>query len=95
MNEKRIFDFEGTPAPVLTARMLEKELEKRKLQRQTALLTIGAVFAELCLLLAVLLLKDLYPAAAVLCAVYFLCTAVGGGAVAAVFHVKRRDMLWQ
>lgn len=95
MNEKIILDFEGVPAPVLTARMLEEEQERRKLQRQTTILTIGAVFTELCFLLAVLLLKDIYPAAAALCAVYFLCTAVGGGAVAAVFHVKRRDILWQ
>jgi len=95
MNEKIIFDFEKVPAPVLTARMLEEEKERRRLQKQTVFLTVAAVFAELCLLLAGLLLKDIYPARAVLCIGYVLCTSAGGGAVAAVFHVKRRDILWQ
>lgn len=95
MNEKMIFDFEAAPAPVLTARMLEKERERRRLQRQTTLLVIGAVFAELCLLLTGLLLKEIYPMAAIVCIVYVLFSSAGGGAVAAVFHVRRRDILWQ
>lgn len=95
MNEKQIFDFEAVPAPVLTARMLREEQERRRLQRQTALLMIGAVFAELCFLLAGLLLKDIYPMAAAACVIYALCSSVGGGAVAAVFHVRRREILWQ
>lgn len=95
MDEKRIFDFEAVPAPVLTGRMLEEEKERRKLQRQTTLLTVAAVFAELCLLLAGLLLRNVFPTATVICVGYVLCTSAGGGAVAAVFHVKRREMLWQ
>lgn len=92
---KQIYHFDHTPPPELTSKMLQAEIERRKIRRQTTVLAISGVLAELCLLITALILQ---PVNAVLSAVCFAYTCIaisGGGIIAIVFIHKRRNFLWQ
>lgn len=97
MDEKKktVFDFEAEDPPVLTQTMLEAEQERRKLNRQTALVALAGILLEICFLLAALLLRHEYPMPAFICAAYMACSSAGGGILAVVYSAKRRELLCQ
>lgn len=95
MDEKQLFDFEIACPPIVTEKSLMAEQERKRVQRQTACLVAAAFLAELCLLSAALLLRDISAALSVLCAAYVFCSTAGGGILAVFCNVKRREIKWQ
>lgn len=97
MDEKKraVFDFEAEYPPVLTQTMLEAEQERRKLNRQTAVVALSGILLETCFLLTALLLRHEYPILALIFAGYTACSSAGGGILAVVYSAKRRELLCQ
>lgn len=90
---KQIYHFESHTPPVLTEKILQAEVERRRLRRQTTLLALAAIAAQLWLLLIPLILFPLSPKLAAICFSYFLATAAGGSILILVFIKKRRSIL--
>ena len=91
----RIYCFDDARPPFVSEKTLWAELERRRLRRLTVLLAVAGVFAELCLLLAAVLLLPV-NAALSFAGIAYVCVAVSGaGAIAAVFSQihKRRSYL--
>lgn len=93
--EKMIFDFETAYPPILNQRTLERELERRKIHLQTTLLAVAALFMELSLILAGILLRTEFPVFTAVCFGYVICSSAGGGILAVVFHIKKEEIIWQ
>ncbi len=92
---KQIYCFDGVQPPAICEKTLRAEIERRKMKRQTALLALGGMLAEVCLLITALLLQ---PVNAVLSMIFitYVCVAMsGGGVIAIVFIHKRRNIIWQ
>lgn len=88
-----IYDFEGAAPPVMTEAMLSLMAKKRQLQRQTAILMIGAFLMMLAIsVLAVFFLRFSAPAAIVsfFASAYIL---VGGGIVSILFFCRGTRLL--
>lgn len=80
--------FERFDPPIINENMLRRELERRAQRRQTILLAVAGALFEVLLVLASLLLGELYPALAL----GFICLAIistaGSGVIAIVFTQK-------
>ncbi len=94
-NNRETLDFERECPPMLTCELLEAELERRRLNRQTAILALSGILLESCFLLAALLLRHEFPVLAAACAGYMVCSSTGGGILALVYSAKRRELLCQ
>lgn len=94
MNEKNRTkpDFEAADPPILTERMLEAELERRKLHRQTALLAAAGILLETCLMLLTLLFWQRIPLLALCSAGYLTASVMGAGILTVVYHMERRNL---
>ena len=90
---KQIYDFEKERPPVLNENMLKAELQKRKLQKQMAMVLLSSILSLLGLLTMALMMFDRYPLLLVSVLVYIVISVAGGGTVAAVFWVKRRSWM--
>lgn len=91
---KQIYHFNQTAPPVLRESTLQKELECRRLRRQTTLLALAGMLCLFCLFLAAAALYPVYPALTLACMAY-LCAAVTGACVISVVFVqKRRELTW-
>lgn len=89
----QIYDFQKAEPPVLTEARLRAELERRRLRRETALVTLAAILTQLCLVVLSVVLYPVEPALSFVCAVYVCLSASGGGVLALVFAQKRRFLV--
>ncbi len=81
---KQIYDFEQNNPPVLNENMLRRELERRKVQRQTMVLAAAGILLQVVLLLFGVVSAVSYPVTAVICFIYVLVSAAGSGVIAVV-----------
>lgn len=88
----RIYNFEQHTPPVLNESMLRKEIEKRKTQRQTLILTFASVLMQAVVILLGALAYEFYPIVTVVCVVYAVSSTVSGGVVAFAFIKKRGNL---
>lgn len=86
----QIFVFEGQTPPMVTEAMLRDAIEKRRLQRQTLLLTLAAILTQACLVALGLCLYPTQPLAAFICLAYACLSVTGGGLLALIYTQKRR-----
>ena len=85
------FDFEAHRPPVLTERMLREEADRRRLRRQTLILTLAALATQVILVVLGLILAPAQPMLALVCLGY-VCLSVSGGDLAALIFQKERRL---
>ena len=85
-----IFDFEAHRPPVLTERMLREEADRRRLRRQTLILTLAALATQVILVVLGLILAPAQPMLALVCLGYVCLSATGGGLAALIYQKERR-----
>ena len=85
-----IFDFEAHRPPVLTERMLREEADRRRLRRQTLILTLAAPATQVILVVLGLILAPAQPMLALVCLGYVCLSVSGGGLAALIFQKERR-----
>ncbi|MDF2655448.1 MAG: hypothetical protein K0R19_1922 [Bacillota bacterium] len=90
---KQIYDFNRKSPPVITENMIRAEMERLKLQRETALLATGSLLIVLCLFIMAVTLYDSMPLLSIACAVYIYVSAAGGSVIALVLTQKRRSLI--
>ena len=83
---KQIYNFDTKQPPVLNESMLQAELEKRRLRRQTTMATMAGILVQIAILLLALLLSKQYPLLSMLCVVYVIISATGSTVVAILLH---------
>lgn len=86
----QIFHFESHNPPVLTEKLLREEMEQRRLQQQTLLLTLAAILTQACLVALGLCLYPSQPVIAFVCLAYACLSVTGGGLLALIYTQKRR-----
>lgn len=94
---QQIFDFEQYQPPVLTQAQLTAKVNQRKLQRQTALLTLSSLSIFLSLFLCMLLLIPESILLSLLCGCYLIVSVTGGSLLVIIFMRimrKRRYFVW-
>ena len=89
---KQIYNFEKNNPPCLNERYLRKEAERRKLQRQTILLTIASVLSQMVVLLFGILLWPIQPVITLVSILYVLTAVLSSGVIVIVFTKKRRSI---
>ncbi|MBP3617950.1 MAG: hypothetical protein J6J38_07925 [Lachnospiraceae bacterium] len=82
----QIYNFNEHTPPVLTERMLQDELARRTLRRQTRLLRIASLLVSLCFLLCGVLLFSDYTLLAIGCLAFVILSLVGNGIISFVFY---------
>ncbi len=87
---KQIYNFDRANPPYLNERLLRKEIERRRLQRQTILLTIASILSQMVVLLFGILLWPIQPVITLVSILYVLTAALSSGVIVIVFTKKRR-----
>ena len=87
---KQTYNFEKNDPPCLNERYLRKEAERRKLQRQTILLTVAAILSQMVVLLFGILMWQIQPYIAFVCILYVLTSTLSGSILMIAFTKKRR-----
>ena len=87
---KQIYNFEKMNPPCLNERYLRKEAERRKLQRQTILLTVAAILSQIVVLLFGILMWPMQPVITLSCILYVLTAALSSSILMIAFTKKRR-----
>jgi len=90
---KQIYRFDFYDPPVLNEAMLQAELARQKLRRQIILWVLLGSFHCLCLIAAAILIYPVSAAYSFVCVAYACIAICGGGAVAAVYSEKRKEIL--
>lgn len=86
----RPYDFDAARPPILTEASLRAEAERRKLRRQTLILTLAALATQVLLVVLGLVLAPSQPLLALVCLGYVCLSATGGGLAALVYTKERR-----
>ena len=84
------FDFEAHSPPVLTEGMLWEEADRRRLRRQTLILTLAALPTQVIQVVLGLILAPIQPMATLICLGYVCLSATGGGLAALIYQKERR-----
>ena len=84
------FDFEAHRPPVLTERMLRAEADRRKLRRQTLILSLAALVTQVILVVLGIMLYQTQPVLSLLCLGYVCLSTAGGGLAALIYQKERR-----
>ena len=87
---KQIYNFEKNNPPCLNERYLRKAAERRKLQRQTILLTVAAILSQIVVLLFGILMWPMQPVITLSCILYVLTAALSSSILMIAFTKKRR-----
>lgn len=90
---KQIYNFEKTNPPYLNERLLRREAERRKLQRQTILLSLASILSQIVVLLFGILMWEIQPVATLICILYVLTAALSSSVIMIVFTKKRRILV--
>jgi hypothetical protein len=91
---KQIYRFDDIRPPVISEKMLLAEIERRKMERQTAFLAVAGILTEVCLLITALLLLPVNAVLSKICIAYVCIAMSGGGVIAIVFANKKGDLTW-
>lgn len=86
----RFYNFEAHRPPVLTEAGLRAEAERRKVRRQTIILTLAALATQVILVVLGLVLAPSQPMLALVCLGYVCLSATGGGLAALIYQKERR-----
>lgn len=81
---KQIYNFEQHKPPMLNENMLRRELERRRLRWQTALIALAGILLQTVVVLAGLLVRNDYPMLTILCLGYTVVSVTGCGVLAVV-----------
>jgi len=92
---KQIYNFEQSKPPILNENMLIKEMEKRKIQRETIMLTIAAILIQAVVIMLGVFAYEIYPIITLGCVLYVGIATISSGAVAIAFTKKRRSLVCQ
>lgn len=92
---KQIYRFEQAQPPVLNERMIQLEIDRRRLRLQTALLAFSAALLPVVMILLGFVAFGAYPWIALFCFLHALVSATGGGVLAVVFTCKGGRLIWQ
>ena len=87
---KQIYNFEKNNPPCLNDRYLRKEADRRKLQRQTILLTVAAILSQMVVLLFGILMWPIQPVVTFVCILYVLTSTLSGSVLMIAFTKNRR-----
>lgn len=90
---KQIYNFEKFDPPALNEKMLQAEIEKRKIRKQTALLAMASILFQTIAFIIGMISIYIYPLLAVICLVYVVISATGGGVIAIVYTRKGGAMI--
>lgn len=90
---KQIYNFEKFDPPALNEKMLQAEIEKRKIRKQTALLAMASILFQTIAFIIGMISIYIYPLLAVICFVYVVISATGGGVIAIVYTRKGGAMI--
>ena len=90
---RQIYDFERHDPPVLNENMLRAEAERRKRQRQTALLAAAGLLLQAAVALLGYSAVDWYPWLSALCFGHVVVGTTGCGVVAVVYSRKGGKIL--
>lgn len=82
---RQIYDFERHDPPALNENMLRAEAERRKRNRQTALLAVAGLLLQAAVALLGYSALDWYPWLSALCFAHAIVSATGCGVVAVVY----------
>lgn len=91
----QIYRFDDIKPPAVSEETLRVEIERRKMKRQTALLALAGILAEVCLLITAFILQPINAVLSMILIAYVLVAMSGGGVIAIVFTHKRRNFTWQ
>lgn len=79
---ERIYDFEQNTPPTLNERMLQAELNRRKLRWQTALLVVAGILFQIVVAVLGYSALDWYPLISMFCMTYVIISTISCGALA-------------
>ena len=85
---KQIYSFEHSTPPILNEAMLRETLEKRRLQKQTALLAVAGILLQLVFLIYGLLTFQTEPQISMLCFGYIFISLVGSAFIVLAYIRK-------
>lgn len=84
---KQIYNFEPKLPPVINEKKLQAEMERRRLQRETAALAVSSLLMLFCLFLISIQLYPIVPVLAAACVIY-ICTAITGGGIIILVFIR-------
>ena len=87
----QFYDFSAHRPPILTQETLRAEADRRRVRRQTLILTLAALATQGILVVLGLMLAPTQPLAALACLGY-VCLSVSGGGLAALIVQKERRL---
>ena len=87
---KMIYRFDTVTPPPLTEADLQKELNRRKLAKQSALAALGGILLHILSFLLALGIYPLSPELSLIALIFCVASALGGGAVTIAFLKNRR-----
>lgn len=85
---KQIYDFEQYNPPILNENMLKNEIERRQLHKQTIILAIAGVLAQIAVLMFGFMIGESYPMIAIVCFGYVLVSIMGSSTIAVIYARK-------
>ncbi len=90
---KQIYPFDSFQPPDLSEKKLRAEIQRRATLRQTALLALAGILAELCLIAAALFVSPINEVLA-FAIIAYVCVSISGCAIiAVVYDLKRRNLI--
>jgi len=87
---KQIYRFDTLDPPCLNEQILQKEAQRRKLQRDTILITFSATLIQLVVVLFGIYFLEVQPLISLTCIVYSLTATLSSSVITIVFTRKRR-----
>ena len=84
------YDFAAHRPPALTVAGLQAEADRRRLRRQTLILTLAALATQVILVILGFILAPAQPMLALVCLGYVCLSATGGGLAALIYQKERR-----
>ena len=85
---KQIYDFEQYNPPVLNENMLKNEIERRQLHKQTIILAIAGVLAQIAVLMFGFMIGESSPMIAIGCFGYVLVSIRGSSTITVIYARK-------
>lgn len=87
---KQIYNFEQNNPPAINEKMLRQELERRRLNIQTALLFLAGLMLTIAIVLLGYSAWNWYPVITFICFGYAVISATGGGIAAIGYAYRKR-----
>lgn len=84
------YDFAAHRPPALTEAGLQAEADRRRLRRQTLILTLAALATQVLLVALGIVLYQTQPILSLVCLAYVCLSALGSGLAALICQKERR-----